>query len=301
MLKRKTQLEQIQSALALLENSVAMGGKLGLTDLNVHSEEFVRGLLNRVRGWALIGANSRISNFRCIDLIDPGNGIGVQVTSEKGSAKINSCLKCCASNLSDTVSTLYVFSLVKKQSKYTISNCGGISFDQSHIVDFMDIVKVAKSMDDHELERLHAYIAGSLGHLSFDRGARNADIRKSIADCLRLLDREALSAPFRYEEPVPMYRAIRDIRISLRKIGAVLLFDSVAAEEFRKIVNELVACERMIKDEYPYIANPEPGGPDFEVIDRNAYWIESIQRMMAIRDPIDASRSVIEERLRALG
>lgn len=300
MLKRKMQLEQIQSALVGLESLVATGGKLGFTDLNVHSEEFVRGLLNRVYGWALVGANSQVSNFPCIDLIDPGRQIGVQVTSERGSSKINGCLECCASKLSDSISKLYVFSLVKKQGKYTLSSVAGVSFDKSHIIDFIDIIKIAKSMDGQEFECLHAYIVESFSHLSPDVGLSGAAIKQSISDCLRVLDREVLSAPFRYEDPVLMFRAIVEIRRSLRSMGAGRVFDSIAAGEFGKIVNELVACERMIKDEYPYIANPEPGGPDFEVVDRDAYWHESVRRMMAIREPIDASRSIIEGRLLAL-
>lgn len=300
MIKRKVQLERIQAALSHLESAVAMGNKQGWTDLNVHSEEFIRGLLNLVYGWRLIGANGEVANFPCIDLIDTTRGIGVQVTSEKGAAKINSCLECCESRLSATVSKLYVFSLIKKQRTYKLSVVANVAFDEGQIIGFADILRLLKSMDSEQFQKVYAFITDSFAHLSSDSSIRSDALSKSIVECLQLLDREVLSAPFRFEEPTRMYEAIREIRRSLRTKGAGRVFDVVAAAEFNKIIDELVACEAMIRDEYPYISDPVPDGPNFEVIDHHEYWNVSVRKMMAIRDPINASISIIEARLAAL-
>ncbi len=88
MLERQTLIEQIRRGLAVYQDYVRPGGTLNLTDTNVHAEDFVAGLLNSIHSWSLVSTNQTTANYPCIDLLDKSLGLGVQVTSEEGSAKL---------------------------------------------------------------------------------------------------------------------------------------------------------------------------------------------------------------------
>ena len=64
----------------------------GLTDYNVYCESFIRSLLNTIHNWNLQNANAEKCNVAGYDLIDEGNKIFVQVTSEKNKQKVERTL-----------------------------------------------------------------------------------------------------------------------------------------------------------------------------------------------------------------
>src|SRR5438093_1362994 len=114
---------------------------MNLTDTNVHAEDFVAGLLNALHGWSLVNTNKETANYPCIDLIDETRGLGVQVTAEKGSAKLTETIECLERHkLAGKVRYLKVFSLIAKQERYTVNaSCPGIEFDWlNDVLDFDD-------------------------------------------------------------------------------------------------------------------------------------------------------------------
>src|SRR5258708_8117544 len=84
----------IRKGMAVLKNYIGPSGTLNHTDTNVHAEDFVAGLLNAIHGWSLVSTNKERANYPCIDLIDEVRGLGVQVTSEAGSAKLTKTVEC---------------------------------------------------------------------------------------------------------------------------------------------------------------------------------------------------------------
>jgi hypothetical protein len=88
VLDKEKLIQDIIAGLSYLEAYVSSSNSLNLTDTNIHSEDFVGGLLNIIYDWNLVNANQYAGNFPCIDLIDSTLGIGIQVTSQSGSGKV---------------------------------------------------------------------------------------------------------------------------------------------------------------------------------------------------------------------
>ncbi len=166
MLEAKNLLDDIRKRLASLQSYIRPGGALHLTDINIHAEDFVAGLLNAVYGWSLVNANRAKSNYPCIDLVDEHRKIGVQVTSEEGSAKITNTLECLKKqNLSEIIGQLKMFMLVPKQTRYTINvQCPGVVFDwKEDVLDFDGVLKDIQALTDlKQLRSIRDYVADAL-------------------------------------------------------------------------------------------------------------------------------------------
>src|SRR5262245_52609859 len=122
MLYKEGLVKDIRLAFAALTAYLQMGGKLNLTDAHVQSESFVQDLLNAVYGWQLESTNQTASNYKCIDLIDKSQKLGMQVSSDNRSTKINDTLTCLSTHgMGGTITALKAFVLGKKQGQYTIT------------------------------------------------------------------------------------------------------------------------------------------------------------------------------------
>ena len=114
MLDKERLIRDIRKAFATLSTYLQMGGKLNHTDSHVQSESFVQDLLNAVYGWQLVSTNQVVANYKCIDLIDTSQKLGMQVSSDNSSAKINETLTCMATHdLAGTITALKAFVLGK--------------------------------------------------------------------------------------------------------------------------------------------------------------------------------------------
>ena len=186
MLEREYLLEDIRKGLAVLQNYVQPGGKLNLTDTNVHAEHFVAGLLNAIYGWSLVSTNQESANYPCIDLIDEGRGLGVQVTSERGSAKLTETLECLKKHgLSATIRQLIVFSLIAKQDRYTVNvGCPGIAFDwRKDVLDFNDAIHAAIGIADlRQLHQVHLHVVDAMPSVFPERHAHIPPVHVPVTD-----------------------------------------------------------------------------------------------------------------------
>lgn len=301
MLLRQKLIGDIRLGLAVLQGHIRPGGPLNLTDINIHAEDFVGNILNLLNGWNLSSTSSHRSNFPCIDLIDIHAKIGVQVTSEKGAEKINKTQLCCRKELSGEISELYVFSLIPKQTSYAlIKSDPSIRFDRNHILDFDHTLKMANGSSDNSLSEIHKYITMQMPAVFESAHLKQEALRKEIASCLTILDREVLSAPFRFEEPLAMLSAIKEIRTNLRKVGASRIPTESIAKEFEIIINTLIQCEYAIYDAFPYfkilLLNESTSYKDFLPGD----YERSIEMMMKVRNDISNSLASINNELRAI-
>ena len=166
MLEREALLEDIRKGLAVLRDYLRPAGGLNLTDANVHAESFVAGLLNAIYAWKLAGTNQEKANYPCVDLIDKDGGLAVQVTSEKGSAKLNDTVGCLKRHgFAGKIHRLKVFSVTSKQTHYTVNaECPGVAFDwRDDVLDFDDVIKAAQGISDlAQLQRIHQHVVDSL-------------------------------------------------------------------------------------------------------------------------------------------
>lgn len=286
MLANKELREDIRLGFALLQEYVRPGGRLNLTDINVHAEDFVGSVLNALFSWTLENTNTATSNFPCIDLIDRKERIGVQVTSERGARKLNKTLVCVRQNgLATAINQLKVFSLVRKQDTYKVTEtCPGVSFNwQVDVLDFDTLLQQINAVSDlQRLKSIHSVVCDAFPVLFASRLKTLRALRDRLEKDLVVFDREVMRAPARFEDPVLMYKALREMRIGLQKNGSSTITNSVAARNFKAAHTILREAEYEIRQKYPYIHEAADSGtpvgkyPDG---DFNA----SISLMMGIR------------------
>lgn len=85
-------IEQISIYLHAFAGSVKSLGRLNLHDTNVHSENFFRDFINKLRGLNLVNANDLWRNEAGIDLVDFNRKVIIQVSSECTKKKIQDSL-----------------------------------------------------------------------------------------------------------------------------------------------------------------------------------------------------------------
>ena len=302
MLLRQTLIDEVRLGLAVLQGYIRPGGPLNLTDINIHAEDFVGRVLNSLYGWSLVNTNTVKSNYPCIDLLDKDKEIGVQVTSEQGVGKINATYSCCANQLIGTITKLYIFSLIPKQGTYALKkNIGStISFSKENILDFDDVLKKIKASPDDKVLDVHSYVVSQMPAVFASSRSKMQASRSEITSCLKILNREVLKAPERFEHPIKMFDAIKEIRIDLQKIGASRIASATVAAEFEKITEELRQCYYKIIDEFPYFSDfPKGSHPPYDKFRADDYG-RSIKLMMEIRHPINCSIAAIENELKAI-
>lgn len=165
MLKAKKMLDDINLGLSTLQSFIATYTKLNFSDTNIAAEDLVADMLNALFGWGLVNANKIKPNYECIDLLDPDRGIGVQVTSKKGVAKINdtlACITCHGLNLK----RLIVFTLSPRQKGYAIKP-NALNFDHKRdVIDFCRIVIEAKHASFEGLSDLHSKVKRNMPFLT---------------------------------------------------------------------------------------------------------------------------------------
>ncbi len=92
-MKRQDYFNSIEERLNLLVLRTKSRGRLNLLDLNIHSENFFRDLLNLIYDYDLENLNNFKSNAEGVDLIDNTNKVIFQVTTTATTTKINSSIE----------------------------------------------------------------------------------------------------------------------------------------------------------------------------------------------------------------
>ncbi len=79
MNNRQDYQQSIIKSLSWLSVQVEVNNRLNLTDINIHSENFYRDLLNLAFGYNLVNINIIDANAAAIDLGDEKNRFAIQV------------------------------------------------------------------------------------------------------------------------------------------------------------------------------------------------------------------------------
>lgn len=146
MTRSHTDKEQLSSMFAFLHTYLKYSGKLNMLDENKVMEDIMCEVLNRVYGWHLVNLNTKEKNYPGIDLGDIQQGLGIQVTADKTSAKIQYTFsKVIAHEVYETYPHIKMMILGEKQSSYTIPELGQyggkIVFDaKQDVLDFTDLL-----------------------------------------------------------------------------------------------------------------------------------------------------------------
>lgn len=288
MLNKQEMLNDIRLGFAVLQHYIRPGGPLNLTDINVHSEDFVADVLNALNGWDLVNTNRAVSNFPCLDLFGAAVKVGVQVTSEKGSAKINETLACLRKHsMSSKINHFYHFTLIPKQDTYSIHSVpNGIAFNwQEDVLDFDLVLKLVNAATDKTIVDVVHVVRKSLPRVFAAEVDRLAALRLELQACQAIFDREVMRAPFDHEDPAEMYFAIRTMRIEIQKRGASRIPNEVVAKNFNKARDVLSVCERAIRQKYPLIHEAVISHTRFN--GNRSDFMDAINTMMGIRQQLE--------------
>lgn len=168
MTRSHTDKEQLSSMFAFLHTYLKYSGKLNMLDENKAMEDIMCEVLNRVYGWHLVNLNTKEKNYPGIDLGDIQQGLGIQVTADKTSAKIQYTFsKVIAHEVYETYPHIKMMILGEKQSSYTISELGQyggkIVFDaKQDVLDFTDLLEACSCMEANARHELVEYLQAEL-------------------------------------------------------------------------------------------------------------------------------------------
>ena len=154
MITRGFVIGKIIDDFAILKNQISIRVKLGLTDLNKYSEDFIKEVLNITLDLSLLNLNSERSNEPGIDLGDKKSKKAFQITSTKTLKKIKSTIEKITLEQTQMYDEFYVFIIGKKQKTYAIEDKklrNGKLFDVDNIWDIQDLLTKIITLDYDKL------------------------------------------------------------------------------------------------------------------------------------------------------
>ena len=158
--------EEIVGMLNNFKSEVQTFSALGLLNINKHSENFLKRILNLTYNYELENLNKGKSNFPGLDLGDTGDGVAFQITSTKKSDKIDDTLITCLKYRHyETFKQINVFILTNKQSTYTIKTVTEPHFTfsaEKNIIDFNDLFKEIEHLAPTKMKAMNEYITTEL-------------------------------------------------------------------------------------------------------------------------------------------
>jgi len=154
-MNRQDYQKSIINSLTWLSTQVSVNNKLNFTDINVHSENFYRDLLNLAFGYNLVNINIIDPNAAAIDLGDESNRFAIQVTSTSALAKTkHTVTKFIEKGLYEKYDRLVILNITAKTA-HTISTVGDDTYSLNTKHDIWDIGDLAVKINDLELSKIY--------------------------------------------------------------------------------------------------------------------------------------------------
>ena len=146
--------KSIISSLSWLSSQVGIHNRLNLTDINIHSENFYRDLLNLVYGYNLVNINITDPNAAAIDLGDKSNRIAIQVTSTSTLAKTRHTVKqFIDKKLYEKYDRLIILNIGSK-TKHSVPKVGDDTYSLNTKDDIWDIGDLLLKINDMKLKEI---------------------------------------------------------------------------------------------------------------------------------------------------
>lgn len=197
MLTRGYFIGEIVDALSDVAGQVNTRGRLGLTDLNKHAEDFFKTILNYLLSLSLDNLNSDRSNQPGLDLGDKINKVAFQITATRTSAKVNDMLAALSDEQIKTYSKIRVLMIAGKQSSYTVN--GALSartfFKKEDIWDISDLGKLCMDLPVDVLQLLYNHVRSELTRIKIELEIPDADgkYQTSLADFIEAIPTPRIS------------------------------------------------------------------------------------------------------------
>jgi len=248
MYERKDIIEEIIYDLNLIKLNIKSFTKLDLYDLNKYSEDFFCKLLNIINDLHLKNLNIKDRNIVAIDLGDLEQGICYQITSTSENTKIkNTIQKFEKYNLCSKYNKLFILILNdKKNYKTAFQTNGKYQFQNDHILDLNDLIKIIKSLDSEKIFNIYEFIKNNIRFFK-SLGLKN-NKKEVIADCNNILLNIKEDAIEKYNIPIESVKKVLDdftsrlycnYEISQEDLkliyNATLLFQSITEDKLEEL------------------------------------------------------------------
>jgi len=153
-MNRQDYQKSVISSLTWLSTQVTVANRLNLTDINVHSENFYRDLLNLAFGYSLVNINITDPNAAAIDLGDESNKFAIQVTSTSALSKTrHTVTKFIEKGLHKKYKRLVILNITAKTA-HTAPTVGDDTYSLNTKDDIWDIGNLAVMVNNLELSKI---------------------------------------------------------------------------------------------------------------------------------------------------
>lgn len=153
-MNRQDSQKAIISSLTWLSAQVQVNNRLNLTDVNIHSENFYRDLLNLAFGYNLDNINITDPNAAAIDLGDEGRKFAIQVTSTSSLGKTKKTVaKFIEKGLYKKYENLVILNITSKTA-HGASIVGNDTYSLNTKKDIWDIGDLAVKINDLALPKI---------------------------------------------------------------------------------------------------------------------------------------------------
>ncbi|WNM59707.1 SMEK domain-containing protein [Candidatus Nitrospira allomarina] len=185
----------IISSLSWLSTQVSVSNGMNFTDINIHSENFYRNLLNLAFGYSLININIIEQNSTAIDLGDQANRIAIQVTSTSTLDKTkNTVDKFIKKKLYEKYDRLVILNIVKKKD-HKVPNIGNKFYNLDTKNDIWDIGILAKMFNNlgtPKLEKINDFLNSELYQKPTEELPKNVQTILSLIELISDEDHPAI-------------------------------------------------------------------------------------------------------------
>lgn len=197
MLTRGYFIGEIIDALSDVAGQVSTRGRLGLTDLNKHAEDFFKTILNHLLSLSLVNLNVDRSNEPGLDLGDKTSNVAFQITATRTSAKVNDMLATLSDDQIKTYSKIRILMIAGKQSSYTLDSTLSTraSFKECDIWDIDDLGKLCMDLPVDVLQLVYNHVRSELTRIKIDLELPDADGKfpTMLADFIEAIPKPRLS------------------------------------------------------------------------------------------------------------
>ncbi|KIC01315.1 hypothetical protein OA88_14520 [Flavobacterium sp. JRM] len=208
-MERSRIINKISEYLAILKYLIVLRSSVNLLDLNIHSEQFFKILLNKIYGYSLENINIEQQNAAVIDLGDKKNKIAIQVTSNDSLAKIKSTVDAFEEKeffkIYDSLKILIIRDKTPREGEIKTNN---FSFDKSaDVIDINDLFNyIVSGIDDLEkLEEIKNWLETELFEKYKSKNKSNEV--ETFLKLISFISDENNYAEFKSEsEPDPEYK-----------------------------------------------------------------------------------------------
>lgn len=197
MLTRGYFIGEIVDALSDVAGQVSTRGRLGLTDLNKHAEDFFKTILNHLLSVSLVNLNADRSNEPGLDLGDKVSKVAFQITATRTSAKVNDMLTTLSDEQIKTYSNIHVLMIAGKQSSYTLdaAQCARAAFSEADIWDIDDLGKLCMDLPVDMLQLIYNHVRSEFTRIKIELEIPDGDGKypTSLADFIEAIPKPQIS------------------------------------------------------------------------------------------------------------